>query len=50
MLDQLARLGRRIASRWRTAFRNTDTGRFISRADYDALPEEDRAKVRFRLD
>lgn len=50
LIDALARTATRIAKRFRTAFRNSDTGRFISRAEYDALPEEDRSQVRFRVD
>jgi hypothetical protein len=46
----LANLKKAVAKRWRIAFRNTDSGRFITREQYDDLPEEDRARVRFRLD
>ncbi len=46
LIDALGRAVRRF----RTAFRNTDTGRFISRQEYESLPEEDRSQVRFRVD
>jgi len=37
-----AKLIERILPRWK--YRNTDTGRFISKAAYDLLPENRRAK------
>lgn len=38
-----------LGLRFRTAYRNTDTGRFISKATYDRLPEKQRAKVKVRI-
>jgi hypothetical protein len=34
--------------KWRYAYRSSVTGRYISRAEYDRLPEADRIKHRIR--
>jgi len=35
--------------KWRYKYRNENTGRYISKSDYDALPERDRMKHRERV-
>lgn len=34
--------------KWRYRYRNEDTGQFITKAEYDALPEDQRARTRIR--
>jgi hypothetical protein len=34
--------------KWRYLYRHEDTGRFITKAEYDRLPESQRARTRLR--